>query len=231
MRTSRDAIVVGGGSAGLTAAARLARSGQRVALFERSHAIGGRAITTVNHGFHFNLGPHAWYSGGPGTGVLESLGVPIPGRSPRPTGNFAIRAGRMHTLPVGFISLLTTDLLGVHGKVEVGRILTSISRMDTSAYDHVTVGQWLREQIGAAGAREFVGTFIRIAAYANAPEIMSAGAGLAALQLVVRDNVRYVDGGWQTIIDALRAKGNAIGVEMHASAPVADVLHGDAVSG
>jgi phytoene dehydrogenase-like protein len=70
-----DAVVVGGGIAGLTAAALIAQKGRRVTLLERSHHLGGRAMTHVEQGFHLNYGPHAWYVGGGGTDVLRSLGI------------------------------------------------------------------------------------------------------------------------------------------------------------
>jgi len=59
---SLDVIVIGGGLAGLTTAALLARSGKAVTLFEySSREIGGRARTTEADGFYFNQGPHALY--------------------------------------------------------------------------------------------------------------------------------------------------------------------------
>src|SRR5437899_239644 len=62
--TGREAIVVGGGLAGLTAATLLARAGARVTLYERSTTLGGRAITQNEAGFLLNLGPHALYRAG-----------------------------------------------------------------------------------------------------------------------------------------------------------------------
>ena len=69
-----DVIVVGGGLAGLTAAAYLGRAGRRVTLFERGAQLGGRARVQQRAGFHLNLGPHALYLGGAGAGILRELG-------------------------------------------------------------------------------------------------------------------------------------------------------------
>ena len=54
-----DVAVIGGGIAGLTAAAYLARGGRKVTLFEKAKAIGGRARSTAYEGFWLNQGPHA----------------------------------------------------------------------------------------------------------------------------------------------------------------------------
>jgi phytoene dehydrogenase-like protein len=226
-----DAAVVGGGLAGLTAAVLLAESGQRVAVFERSESIGGRAVTQVKDGFHFNLGPHAWYTGGPGTGVLARLGVRLPGRSPKPAGAFALLDDRLHTLPIGFVSLLTTDLLGVHGKIEAARMLARLSRLDTAPFDGQTFSDWLDAHVRDPRVRDVLSMFVRVAVYANAPELMSAGTSLSSFQLVLRHNVLYLDRGWQSIVDALRALADARRVQVIRSAPVAEVIREDAVRG
>ena len=55
---SSDVLIIGGGLAGLTTAALVARSGKSVTLFERSSKeIGGRARSTEVDGFCFNQGP------------------------------------------------------------------------------------------------------------------------------------------------------------------------------
>ncbi len=226
-----DVAVVGGGLAGLTAAALLAGEGRQVALFEKSDTLGGRGVTHVERGFHLNLGPHAWYTGGPGTRVLSRLGITLGGRSPRPTGAFALCDARLHTLPIGFVSLLTTDLLSVHGKIESARLLARLARMDTSPFDDMPFDNWLRNEIDDARTREVINMFVRVAMYANAPTLMSAGASLAAFQSVLRHNVQYLDRGWQSIVDALKAVALTRGVQLVRSSPVVEVLQGRSVDG
>jgi phytoene dehydrogenase-like protein len=226
-----DVAVVGGGIAGLAAAALLAEQGQRVAVFERSDAIGGRAVTHIKNGFHLNLGPHAWYTGGPGTRILARLGVAIPGRTPQPRGAFALYGERLHTLPIGFVSLLTTDLLTLQGKLETARLLASLSRLDTAAFSDRTIGAWLDEHVTSRRTRDVVSMFVRVAAYANAPQLLSADAALYSFQLAVRDNVQYLDGGWQSLVDALAARVRARGVQIVRRAAVAEVSHDSTVTG
>ena len=127
MDTTLDVVVVGGGLAGLAAAAFAARGGLRVRVLERSPHPGGRARTRDRDGFLFNVGPHALYRRGPGRAVLRELGVEFVGAVP-PYAGLAIRDGRAYGLPVGPGSLLRTRLLPARAKLQVAGLLARLQR-------------------------------------------------------------------------------------------------------
>ena len=93
-----DTVVIGGGMAGLTAAAYVARAGRSVVVLERSNHTGGRAITEERSGYYFNLGPHALYTESVAAEVLNELGVDMHGGEP-PQAGFALKDGRLHKAP------------------------------------------------------------------------------------------------------------------------------------
>ncbi len=76
--TDYDAIVIGSGSGGLSAALAMARAGRRVAVFEQHYLPGGYSQTFTMKGFAFSPGVH--YIGGlePGgrlRAIYEGLGI------------------------------------------------------------------------------------------------------------------------------------------------------------
>ena len=72
-----DVIVVGGGVAGLTAAAYLARAGASVLLCEKEKKVGGLVTSFERHGFVFDGGIRAIENSGIVTPMLKQLGISI----------------------------------------------------------------------------------------------------------------------------------------------------------
>src|SRR6186713_2261160 len=158
--------IVGGGLAGLAAAAYLGAAGHRVTLFERGATRGGRGTSSEKNGYIHNCGPHALYRGGAGEEVLRELGVEYTGNTPDLNG-IAVRRGRTFTLPVGGRSMLTTRLFGVRARVEAGRQALALRKVSTDVTR--TVSRWLAEEFREPAAREYLQALIRLGTYANAP--------------------------------------------------------------
>ncbi|MEO8256024.1 MAG: FAD-dependent oxidoreductase [Acidobacteriota bacterium] len=219
--THAPITVVGGGVAGLTAAALLGHAGVPVVLLEKAAAPGGRAITGNRHGFSFNLGPHALYRDGVLHHTLKSLGVAVRGSVPNGNGGYALLGGRRHTLPTGLASLLTTGLLPFSGKFELARFQARLGRFDSAAAQRDTLRSWLDSNVSEPMVQQLVMMLTRVTTFTHDPDHQSAGAALEQLQLAVRGNVLYLDGGWQTIVDALRDAAVASGVRIVADAHAA----------
>ena len=77
MNREYDAIVVGGGMAGLTSAAYLCRDGVRTLLVEKGDKTGGLVNTFWHQGFAFDSGIRAFENSGILFPMLKSLGIDI----------------------------------------------------------------------------------------------------------------------------------------------------------
>lgn len=213
-----DCVVIGGGLAGLAAATLVARRGPRVVLLERAPAPGGRAATSVEHGFHLNLGPHALYRGGTAESVLRELGVAIDGGVPPVSGAFALDRGGTHALPGGLVSLLTTGLFGLGAKLETARLLAGLGRIDPEPWHGRPLAEWVRTSVQHPDVRRLVLALTRVSSYANAPDAYSAGAAITQLQHALRRGVLYLHDGWQTLVDGLRDAALRAGVDVRTGA-------------
>src|SRR5690606_34764231 len=124
-----DAIVVGGGLAGLSAAAYLVRAGRQVTVLEKGRRPGGRARTRERYGFFFNQGPHALYANGAGAQVLRELGVEFRGGTPPPARIHLEQDNRLYAMPGDVRTLLKTRLLTLADKMTFGRLMMELPGM------------------------------------------------------------------------------------------------------
>lgn len=185
-----NTVVVGGGLAGLTAAAGLARQGQTVTLLEGAGATGGHARTTEHDGHLLNFGPHALGMSGPGTAVLRALGVALPGR-------LAPIAGSRLLVRNELLAPWHRDVRGsMRGAAAALRALARAPRR----FD-VTVGGWLDAEVDDPVANRFVRALAQLLTYADAADVQAVGALAASLRA---GQPRYLDGGWQSIVTQLR---------------------------
>ncbi|MBI4933299.1 MAG: FAD-dependent oxidoreductase [Actinobacteria bacterium] len=196
-----DIIVVGAGLAGLAAAQLASRAGHRVLVLDPSPP-GGRGRTDRRGDVLFNRGPHALYLHGPAHRLLVDLGVSIEGGPPASDGA-GVLGERIGALPATAASLARTSLLGARGKVAVARLMTRLPRIDATRLTDVTFEEWLIDASLPDDARLLVEMLARVASYTNAPQLASADLVVGQIQAAMRHGVRYLHGGWQTLVDAL----------------------------
>ncbi|BBX16791.1 phytoene dehydrogenase [Mycolicibacterium duvalii] len=89
-RSDAEAIVIGAGTGGLTAAAYLAALGRRVLVVDRQPMPGGNTASFTHDGYEFDIGLHylgGWAGSHPGLrAVLEPLGIDLRYRELDPDG-------------------------------------------------------------------------------------------------------------------------------------------------
>jgi len=218
-----DVVVVGAGIAGLTAAAYLARAGADVTVFERSQHIGGRAATQDEHGFCFNRGGHALYTGGAASRALAELGVRYGFGIPKAT--FGLQDSRIHAVPISPFALLRTDLLDLGDKLAFMRLLASLARVQPHTLAHVSVQDWLRDAIHRKNVRRILTAFAYTFAYSSALDLVSAELFVAKLKTSMKHPVQYIDGGWQTLVDGVRHAAEQAGARIEGAAAVSEIEH------
>lgn len=154
--TSPDAIIVGGGIAGIAAALRLAERGHRVTLLETRRKLGGRATSFVDprtgeildNCQHVALRCCTNY-----IDLLERLGVADQIRWDEAI-HWVEAGGRVSTMRAGILpapahlteSFATARFLTVPEKAQVARAMIAILGADRSRAAERTFGAWLRDE-------------------------------------------------------------------------------------
>ncbi|HLZ25858.1 MAG TPA: FAD-dependent oxidoreductase [Chloroflexota bacterium] len=207
-----DVVVVGGGLAGLAAAAYAARANRSVLLFEKASRLGGRATTDKRAGYLFNRGAHALYPGGPGSAVLAELGVTYRAGAPRHIR--VLLDGALYPFPSTPGSLLGTGMLSAQDKLELVRLFALLPRLDARSLARVSVNTWLDQATGRPAVRRTLAGLARTFLYSSALDLGSADVVVDSLQRTLKDSVAYVHGGWQTLVDGLRDAATAAGARI-----------------
>ncbi len=206
-RQDTRGVVVGGGPAGLVAAARLAEGGVATTLLEASAALGGRAASERRDGFDLNQGPHALYTGGAGMRELRTLGIDPPRWNPTSLRrSFFVRGGRARRLPGGTAALT--------------RWLAGLARARPEGLSDVPAGEWLRRELPTPAARASAAALVRVATFVADHEALSADVAAGQLRLALFPGVRYLKGGWGVLVDLLAARAERAGATLRRRAGV-----------
>ena len=195
---------MGGGLGGLTSAALLARSGQRVTLAAPS--LGGRARSSRHEGFTFNHGPRALLRNGIAARTFRTLGLSLQGGKPPPL-QMQID-GACFPLPTSAWGLARDRGLDRHARLELAGVFARLPRASRVAGQ--SAAAWIA-RCKTPGARAYLELLSRLLNYAASSALVSAAVFVKQLRGSA-GGVLYLDGGWQSLVDALRATLTRTGV-------------------
>jgi phytoene dehydrogenase-like protein len=204
MNASKRVIVVGGGPAGLVAAARSAEGGAETTLLEASATLGGRAASESEGGFVLNQGPHAIYAGGPAMRELRAIGIEPSWWNPASPSSVFPRGGRPRRSPGGVLGLT--------------RLLAPVLRDRPEELAGTPASEWLRRNLRTEAARAAAAALVRVTTFVADQEKLSADVAATQLRLGLYPGVRYLRGGWQSLVDALAARAERTGATIRTRA-------------
>jgi hypothetical protein len=208
----RDVVVIGGGLAGLTAAATAASAGRSVLLLD-GHAGNNRAVTDQHGRFRFNRGGHALYRAGVGRAVLRRLGVAAPGRMPPLWGAMGRRGDEVAPLPMSPRAIPRNPLVPRRDFTRLLRVAGGMVRWRPATLADRSAAAWF-DELGLEGAaREVAEMLARTATYAADLDEVSADVVASQVRMALTTNVIYLHGGWATLLDGLATAGRRHGVE------------------
>lgn len=219
-----DVAVIGGGLAGLIAAIELVRAGKSVRVLEKSGKLGGRAMTVDKNGALFNLGGHALYLGGEANRAFERYGLKLTGSKPSAKG-LAIWNNTLSPLPGDPMTLLSSKLLGWSGKAKLMSTMVKLMRADFASVPKISLREWAETEIGDPMVRHIFYSLCRTATYTTDPDYQAAGPVLRQVKSSLTTGVKYLDGGWQSIIDQLRDTAITLGVDIVTGTSVVEIKH------
>ncbi|WP_018132008.1 phytoene desaturase family protein [Effusibacillus pohliae] len=225
---NRRIIVIGGGLAGLSAAARLAKNGLDVTLLEKAPKLGGRAITIPLKGFAFNFGAHAIYSRDSSyiRKLEKELGLDIgwvdfdPAKARYDLGN------ELTEMPATLEGLFKTKVLSGSGKALFAiEVIKTICRLERGK-EGVTIGEWLDRSNLHDDVKDLMLTLASSNFFTKEPERIPSTVYFAYYQRMFRTSkaVSYIAGGWQSLVGELERVVRESGSQILTKAKIERVL-------
>jgi NAD(P)-binding Rossmann-like domain len=193
--------VIGGGLGGLVAAIRCAEQGVPVTLHEARRQLGGRARST-GPPFVANDGPHGLYADGITWRFLLDRRVAVPVARPPAGGTRFHVAGRIRRMPPR-------------------AMLRAFRGMRRPAPLESDFRSWATRRWGEADARVLCGAAGSFTYHHDPGELSAAFvAERFARVFALPPTVRYVRGGWATLVAALERHARTLGVRIETASRV-----------
>ena len=175
-----DALVIGGGVSGLTAAFRLQRAGHAVTVLDANPEAGGVMGTRRHEGFLYETGPNSTLDSTPLIDrLLTDLGIGDERRDADAVAGirYIVRGGALHALPSSPGSMLTTHAFTAGAK---WKILCEPFVPPSPSDADETIAQFVRRRLGNEFLDYAIDPFVS-GIYAGDPERISVRAAFPKL--------------------------------------------------
>jgi len=205
--------VIGGGLAGLTAAAYLSEEpGAEGVLFERSPQLGGRAFTYEKAGFTLNYGAHAVYGIDRHklTTLEKELGLSFSSKQVDKRRVMYEKHDKITPAPLDFVNLMKTEVLSTGQKVRFVGEITAIIANIHQLRNYPTLGDYLAESNAGEDLKELWEHLV-CSNFFISPEDARKVPGVVISEYynnLFRSSrpVNYVLGSWAVITNQLKRK-------------------------
>jgi oxygen-dependent protoporphyrinogen oxidase len=182
-------LVVGGGISGLALAYRLEqlRPDFDVTVLEKQPRVGGTIDTLTRDGFRVEAGPNGFLDNKPHVANLcRELGLGdrlVRASESAARNRFLLLDGKLHKLPSGLLSLLTTSVVGWRTKLA---LLTERFQRPRSDPADESIDAFARRRFGNEAAETLVDAFVT-GIYAGDPQQLSLPASFPRLAALERE--------------------------------------------
>lgn len=205
--------IIGGGLAGLTAAAYLSENPHvEGILFERSPQLGGRAFTYEKAGFTLNYGAHAIYGIDRHTltNMERELGLSFSSKQVDKRKVFYAKHNQLTPAPLDAINLLRTDLLSTMQKVRFVGEITAIIANIHNLKNYATLADYLADSNADEDVKELWEHLV-CSNFFITPEDARNVSGAVISEyyhnlFLSSKPVNYVLGSWAVITNQLKQK-------------------------
>ena len=185
-----DAIIIGAGYAGMSAAALLAHAGRKVIVLEASGMIGGRALSYRNEkGYVWEYGAHSHRLAHKGIAndVFKRLGEEID-FLPEAKDAKLIFKGRLWERPEGPAGFLKTPMLSFGARLALLALLIKIKKADPLKWYDKTLLDFYKTSFQNPEVEAFL-PFLGMTIMCPSPDKVSAGEVIEFLQRVLKAGV------------------------------------------
>jgi oxygen-dependent protoporphyrinogen oxidase len=186
----REAIVVGAGISGLTAAYQLQKQGMRVTVLDAGERAGGLINTVNSDGFLVENGPQTFAPGRSPElmSLINDLNMDLEPANEHAKRRYLFLNGKLEALPTSPQEAITSRVLSWSGKLRVLQEVRqpSFSSEDMSGEDEISVDTFFRQRFGDEVADRLVNPFIS-GIYAGNPRSLSLPSVFPSLWDMYKD--------------------------------------------